>query len=104
MAEIQKKNNSELLDVKKIFFKSISKWYLFLLSISLSIFVSYLINKYTVPIYEISLDILIEDKKENALINLLGKNPFQEKKDISNEIAILKSYDLAKETIDSLDF
>jgi capsular exopolysaccharide synthesis family protein len=95
------------LDVKRILFLVLKYWYFVVLSLIISVSVAFLINRYTIKIYPVSMTILIKDEpeKDNSIIDLLyngrgitsGKNYY-------NEEILLKSFPLIKKTIDSLDF
>jgi capsular exopolysaccharide synthesis family protein len=95
------------LDVKRILFLVLKYWYFVVFSLIISVTVAFLINRYTIKIYPVSMTILIKDEpeKDNSIIDLLyngrgispGKNYY-------NEEILLKSFPLIKKTIDSLDF
>ena len=61
-------NNSEssqeaTIDIKVLIKKFTGYWYYFILSLSVCLFISFLYNRYTRPIYNVSTTILIEDEK-----------------------------------------
>jgi uncharacterized protein involved in exopolysaccharide biosynthesis len=42
------------IDYKRILYRSLRYWYLIVLSIAISLTITFLINRYTVPVYEVS--------------------------------------------------
>jgi len=97
----------ETLDIKKYLFMVLANWYWFVLSVFVCLFVAYLINRYSEPIYSVSSSLIIRDDDnmkgftgaENLIQSLrLVKNT----KSVQNEIGILKSYTLAQRSIQEL--
>ncbi len=93
------------VDYKAIFFKILRYWYLFVLTILLSLVVAYLVNKYTRPVYEVRSSLLIKERSDNNLNPQefigFGFNNFQ---NLQNEIGIMTSYELAFRTITKAGF
>ena len=70
MEEIENQlNNSkeETIDLKLIVKKFTGYWYYFLLSISVCLFITFLYNRYTRPIYNVSTTIEIRDDNNTQL-------------------------------------
>ena len=105
MEEIENQlNNSieETIDLKLIVKKFVGYWYYFLLSISVCLFIAFLYNRYTRPIYNVSTTIEIRDDNNTQLgvENILeGMEMFSVKTNLENEKAVLKSFTLAERTI-----
>ena len=105
MEEIENQlNNSteETIDLKLLVKKFIGYWYYFLLSISVCLFIAFLYNRYTRPIYNVSTTIEIRDDNNTQLgvENILeGMEMFSVKTNLENEKAVLKSFTLAERTI-----
>ena len=57
----------QTLDIKALFFKFLSYWYLFLITLLLAMLVAYLFNKYTKPVYQIKSTILIQEGKGGGI-------------------------------------
>ena len=98
--------NEEKIDIKKIFFSYTTYWYFFLLSILFFVFVGFLINRYTVPEYSVSSTLLIRDDSNTQLgaENILeGLELFSGKKNLKNEIVILKSYSVTEQIVEELN-
>ncbi|HBF88742.1 MAG TPA: hypothetical protein DDX39_08885 [Bacteroidales bacterium] len=100
----------ETLDIKKILYNVLNNWYLFVLSIFISLSVAYLTNRYMVPTYSVSSTILVKNKDNSfsngveGVIEDLGFYKQSGKRSIENEIGILTSYDIILKAIEKLDF
>ncbi len=81
-------------------------WYLFLVSILLSICISYLYLKYTPSTYSTSVLVEVGDKSsKGSMSNALSEmGMFSELKNLDNEIFFVKSYPLVLKSIQSLNF
>lgn len=103
--------NEDSIDIKKIVFKIVTNWYLFVFFVFISLSVAYFVNRYTVSTYSISAAVLVKDQDYSGIqgsvegvLSDLGFNKRGGKKTIENEMGILKSYDLIYKTIQELDF
>jgi len=108
MAETQEKitEKEETIDVKAIVLKYAHYWYYFLISIFFFLFISFLYNRYSKPIYSVSTTLLVRDDSNSQLgaENLLeGLELFSGKTNLNNEIAILKSYSITKQVVVNLN-
>ena len=98
-------NQEEGFDFKKLLNKVLSRWYWFALSVLVAYAISWVVNRYAVPIYSTTASLIInEEKKSTAelLVNVLDR--YSPRKNIENEIAIIKSYSMAAKTLEKLDF
>ena len=98
--------NEEKIDIKGIFLSYTTYWYFFILSILFFIFLGFLINRYTVPEYSVSSTLLIRDDSNTQLgaENILeGLELFSGKKNLKNEIVILKSYSVTEQIVKELN-
>ena len=93
------------IDYKTILFKILRYWYLFVITVVLSVVIAYLINKYTRPVYEVSTTVLIKDKTENAMnpMAFIGFG-FNNQQNLQNEVGILTSYALSFRTVTKTGF
>lgn len=94
-------------EIKRILYRCLKYWYIFLISISVALVIAYLINRYTPRVYPVSTSILIKSKKEvgsSTAEILYGNQLFDNVKDLNNETIMLKSYPLIKEVINQLNF
>lgn len=97
----------EALDIKKYLFMMLSNWYWFALSVFTCLFISYLVNRYTESIYSVSSSLIIRDDNDmkgfTGAENLIqGLRLVKNTKSVQNEIGILKSYTLARRSIEEL--
>lgn len=105
MENYQEKN--EQIDVKEILEKYLRYWYFFIIAIIISFFIGLLFLRYTPKVYNASTTILVKDENNTSLgsdniidgIDLFGKN-----RNIKNEIGILRSFSLVKQTLKEVDF
>ena len=98
-------DQEEGFDLKKLLNKVLSRWYWFVLSVVIAFAVSWVINRYAVPMYSATASLIVnEEKKSTAelLVNVLDR--YSPRKNIDNEIAIIKSYSMAAKTLKKLDF
>ena len=98
--------NEEKIDIKGIFLSYTTYWYFFILSILFFIFLGFLINRYTIPEYSVSSTLLIRDDSNTQLgaENILeGLELFSGKKNLKNEIVILKSYSVTEQIVEELN-
>jgi capsular exopolysaccharide synthesis family protein len=98
-------DQEEGFNLKKLLNKIFSRWYWFILSIAVAYTVSWLINRYTIPKYSISSSLIINEEKKSAaelLVTVLDR--YGPRKNIENEIAILKSYTMVSKALSKLDF
>ena len=93
------------IDIKALALKYAQYWYYFLLSILFFGSIAFLYNRFTVPEYSVSTTLLIRDDNNTQLgaENLIeGLELFSGKKNITNEIIILKSYSITEKVIKEL--
>ena len=99
-------SQEETIDIKALILKYVQYWYYFILSILFFGCIAFLNNRYTVPEYSVSTTLLIRDDNNTQLgaENLLeGLELFSGKKNLKNEIVILKSYSLSERVIKELN-
>lgn len=94
-------------DIKVLVLHYLSYWPYFGLSILVALSAAYLINRYSVPRYNIHATLLIKDTKSGSS----GANDFLEgfqllrsARNMENEIGIMQSYSMAAATVMQLDF
>src|SRR6056297_2803146 len=102
-------DREESIDIKKYFFKFLSNWYWFAIALGLTMSIAYMVNRYSEPTYTISASVIVGDDEAetgsvSALISELGMRRRIMRAEVVNEIAILKSYAMARKTIEALDF
>jgi tyrosine-protein kinase Etk/Wzc len=95
----------ESIDIKKYAIKVLTKWPLIAVCVIIAYTTSFIINRYTEPVYSVSMAIMINDeKKTSAELLMPSLDRFNARKNVENEMSILRSLTLAKKTIDELDF
>ncbi|MEE4198445.1 MAG: polysaccharide biosynthesis tyrosine autokinase [Bacteroidales bacterium] len=99
----------ESIDLKKYLFKFLANWYWFAIALGLTMSIAYMVNRYSEPTYTISSSVIVGDDEAeagtvSALISELGMRRRVMRAEVVNEIAILKSYTMARKAIEELDF
>jgi len=93
------------IDLRRFLIKLVVNWPLFLVALSVAFAIAYLINRYTEPIYSVNASILINDERKSTselLISALDR--YGARKNVENEMAILRSYSLTRRALKELDF
>ena len=102
---IQTAQQEENIDIKALFFKFVRYWYLFALTLFVTIVIAFLFNKYTAPVYEVKTTVLVKDDKSvmdpSSLIGIGLSNSAQ---NVENEIGKLISFSLTYRTVQALGF
>lgn len=96
-------NSSQGFELKKYFYKAVSYWYLFVISITLSIFAANQINKHAIPTYGLHATVMLKDESNEEEI-AGGLTLFSKFKNLNTQMGILKSYSLTEETVKELEF
>jgi capsular exopolysaccharide synthesis family protein len=105
MDSYKEPSEEESIDVKKLVYKFLSKWYLFVASIIIALFIAYLYNTFTQRIYEVKATILVKDE-QTALDSKFsaGLGIYNTQFRISNETGILKSFQITRRALEKLNF
>lgn len=93
------------VDVKNLIYKFLSRWYLFVATLSIAITCAYFINKWTQQIYEVKTSILIKD--EQSVLDArftAGLGIYNNQYKITNEIGIIKSYQMTQRALERVNF
>lgn len=104
----QQFQREDTIDIKKFVFKILSNWYWFVFTISVAVFAAWLVNRYTDPVYTLKSTMIIQDKENTlqggieGILEEQGIFRRSRKKVVENEIAILKSFTIAKRAIEEL--
>lgn len=98
----------ESVDFKAYFFKLLRFWYVFPITILISLVIAVFVIKTTTPIYKVGAKLLVKDEQslmDPKVILQNTSNPFSiGDYKIRNEIEILNSYSLVKRTVSELNF
>ena len=100
--------SNEFFDFKKFFEKISSNWVLMIISLSIAITIAFILNRYTIPVYEVESLVLIKAPKElgNSVSGLLyGQEVFgRSTTNIENEKVLIRSKRLVDRTLRELKF
>jgi len=107
MSHPQNINIQEENELKKFFELFFRNYKLFILCIVLAIGLAFLINRYSIPIYEISSSILIKEKDQQSstggtVNDFLNSSIFGKNQNFQNELWIMKSYPVCEKTVRNL--
>ncbi|MCA1745158.1 MAG: polysaccharide biosynthesis tyrosine autokinase, partial [Bacteroidales bacterium] len=95
-----------VIDYKKLLADLLRFWWLFVITLSLSLFTVYMIHRYAQPVYRAALTLLVEergsDKPQSNMMEGFGLSTAM--RSIENQIAILTSWELMRMAVSELDF
>jgi len=101
----QETASQEMIDLRLIISKIISKWPYFLASMAIFGMLAYFYLKTVNDVYKVSASILLDDSTQDLDKELMGEIPTMQKPiEVEDEMAIMKSYSLVEQTIKQLDF
>jgi capsular exopolysaccharide synthesis family protein len=101
----QKKNDT--VNLRALFLKLASRWYLFLLTILIAVACAYTYLRFTPKVYSVKASLLLNDNSKDTPTSeqfLKGSGMFMPKTQIEDEIGILTSFKLIRETMERMDF
>lgn len=97
------------IDLKRLLGALVSKWYWFVISVTVMLTIGWVYLRYTEPVYQIRSSIMIDDQQRNGattVLNSLNNGQGTAEKtgpNLFNEMFVLRSQDLVGQAIDSLD-
>lgn len=91
---------------RKYIFLILNNWHWFLITLFFALGIAYLKNRYTLPTYQVSATLLIEDEQNSGdlMSEFRSIRYFRNRTQLANEIAKLNAFALHRRTIDSLDW
>ncbi|MCC6462571.1 MAG: hypothetical protein IT260_19035, partial [Saprospiraceae bacterium] len=92
-------------DWRAFLFRLLRNWYWFALSLGISTGLAWLYLRYTVPIYNVTSTILIQNEQNQRALTeafITEKLGFESNFEIEDEIQLLKSRSLMRRVVDSL--
>jgi capsular exopolysaccharide synthesis family protein len=105
---VQTKNPSDNgIDLQKFAGIVLANWYYIVLSVLIALSIAFIVNRYTVPMYEVHSAVMINKPVEegaNATAILYGAEVFQGSKGLTDESIVLKTKALAYKTLKKLNF
>ncbi|MCU4177175.1 polysaccharide biosynthesis tyrosine autokinase [Carboxylicivirga sp. N1Y90] len=94
------------IDPKRFLHDLLRYWWIFAITLPISILSVYMMHRYIVPVYGASISLLLEERGEKGtqtnMMEGFGLTPGQQ--NVENQMAILTSWDIVQRTIDQLDF
>lgn len=104
---VKNSSSPNLFDLHKAKELLVKYWYWLVISLTLSVSVTYLLLRYEVPVYRASTTILLKDAGDNAFSRMdltegFGLSP--EMRSIENQTFIIRSQKMVKRAIERLDF
>ena len=100
------------MDVRRLVFQLLHHWYWFVLTVIIALFLAYLYNRYTTPVYKIRSSILIEEKKATSPLSggmenggvFQGFSLMGSDYNLYNQMAVLQSKSMISRVMEDLDF
>ena len=95
------------IDILELLFSFLRNWYWFVLSLGITITGAWLYLRYSVPVYRVSGNMVLQDQNnrpslnEEAVLRELGGG-FRGEANLANEMQVLQSRSLMREVVDSL--
>ena len=102
--EISSTNASSSFNLKNYLLKLIAYWYLFVLSIIITFVVNYINDRYSISTYATNATIMLQDELQSTQRVVGGLQLFDNRKNVENEIGVLKSYSLSETALQELNF
>ena len=94
------------IDVKRFIRDLIQYWWLFAITVPISLLSVFMVHRYVQPVYSATITLLMEERGDIMpkadIMQGFGLTPGQ--RSVDNQIAILTSWDIVMQTIDKLDF
>jgi capsular exopolysaccharide synthesis family protein len=103
---MKQQSQNDTVNLKSLFNKIASRWYLFVIFLPLAIGAAYLYMRFTPKVYEVKASILIDDKSKDTPGEdrfLRGMGAFIPKTQLKDEIQLLTSYRYMKQVMDRLN-
>lgn len=96
--------DEETIDIKNLIYKFLGKWHWFVACLAVALVIAFYVNRFSQRTYEIKTSVLIKDEKSvlDDRFSAIGMDNTQYK--ISNEIGVLKSYQMTQRALLRLDF
>ncbi len=93
------------IDIKRVLYMALRYWYVFIISLLLTLLYAYFKTRYAVKIYPVTASILIKEKEKSSEDKFLYNNPLVNGyRNYENEPYLIKSYPLIQRTLESLNF
>ncbi len=96
-------DEEEGVDIRKWLYRLLDNWWLFLVFLPIVLLVTYFYNRYTEKKYALSTTILIKEQSD-PLDKLMVRSVYRDPYELENEIGIVNSSAIKKQTLKNLDF
>ncbi len=100
---------SDIMKIRKLIFMMIDKWYWVVVSLAIAGSTAYFYTKYSLPSYSVTSTVLIEEgdntgvsRIDNNILDGFGLQPAS--RNLDNQVLILSSWTLVRNTLDKLPF
>jgi tyrosine-protein kinase Etk/Wzc len=104
--EEQEQVNKQPIDLLGLFFKYLSHWKIFLVSLAVCLILAVLYLKTRIPVYSVKTTVLLKDDKKgggiDALSALKDLGMFDVKNNVDNELEVLKTSNLTEQVVREL--
>ena len=102
--QLSTKQENNNFNIKRHLLRAIAYWYLFVLSFIIIYGYKFVNDRYRVNTYSTHATIILKDELQSTQRVVGGLQLFNNRKNIENEIGVLKSYSLSEAAIKELDF
>ena len=99
-------NSTHVINYQRLLSRILKYWYVVVIGLGIALFSTYLVNRYAVRIYPVTMSILIKESQEaSGNAEILYNNPLvQGYRNYLNELYIIRSYPLVQDVVDELGF
>ena len=96
------------IDIAKLLFLALSRWYLFALALAIALCCAWIYNRYTRPVYRVSATLFIKEPQASPLPGIDGytstSSYWYPNQNVDNQTIILQSYTLIRRALSELSF
>ncbi|MFA5973130.1 MAG: polysaccharide biosynthesis tyrosine autokinase [Lentimicrobiaceae bacterium] len=105
MAQNNNLNLQEDNDLKKVTDLVLKNYLLFIFSLIVALSLAFLINRYSIPVYQISSSVLIKENQEQSggMNDFLNSNLFGKNQNFQNELWVFESLPVFQNTVKNID-
>jgi len=100
----QHDDENQSIDIKKLIFIFLDKWYLFAICAFVALSIGFIINRYSTKVYQTRGAVLIKDGRSSvdatAIMTSMNYSNYQ---NLDNEIAIMKSYSMVERVVKKMN-
>jgi tyrosine-protein kinase Etk/Wzc len=97
-------NIQEENDLQKLIDLVLKNYRLFIVSVIIGLSIAFVINKYTIPAYQVSSSILInKEDKQQGMSDFISTNLFGTDNNFQNEMLMIKSSEVFEQTVKNLE-